>query len=174
MLHFAYETREVLEADPKLTKTLFDLRVHAPTTNSWQSAPTRLSFGRLVGRRRANSARSFRHGALTCLYNRPGKQGSGSRAICNIREETGNVDKLHASREKTLHELLHEALWAGITPSTHCLLYFYRSDHHKVESANSGAKQQLTTAVLVHIELLSHDTITIAFCKASTCTPTND
>ena len=30
------------------------------------------------------------------------KQGSGC-AICNLREETGNVDKLHASREKTLH-----------------------------------------------------------------------
>ena len=31
------------------------------------------------------------------------KQVSDSRAICNIREETGNVDKLHATREKTLH-----------------------------------------------------------------------
>ena len=28
---------------------------------------------------------------------------------------------------------------------------FYRSDRHKVESANPGAKQQLTTAVLIHI-----------------------
>ena len=46
------------------------------------------------------------------------------------------------------YELLDEALWAGIAPSTHCLLYFRRSDLHKVESANPGAKQQPTTATL--------------------------
>ena len=88
---------------PTDSRLCLTLEYNAPTTRSWQSAPTRWSFGRLVGRRKANPARSFMARALTCLHNRLGKASIGLRVICNIREETRNVEKLRATHEKKLH-----------------------------------------------------------------------
>ena len=47
----------------------------------------------------ASTTRSWRRASQ-----QPGKSKDRAvRAICNVKEETSNVDKLHATREKTLH-----------------------------------------------------------------------
>ena len=89
------------QTDPRLCLTL---EYNASTTRSWQSDPMRWSFRCLGCRTKTNPARFFMARGFHVSPPQTGKSKDRTlRAICNIREETGNVDKLHATREKTLH-----------------------------------------------------------------------